>query len=257
MVLRRVDIRDLDRVLYPKIPVVVAAEYKGRVSAMLAAWWTQLSSDPPLIGVAIAPERYTYKLILKSTIYSINFLDAAHLDKTPYLGDASERFYPGKLAKAGLNISRGEALGAPIIAEASAALEMKLFRVFEAGDHDMIIGEVASIYAIGDFNGVWKLNSYRPIMYLGRTRRPAPVKRIYATCRDFDVKELEYAPGELKEQAMKRVKVMEAVEELLKKTPPSEWGRLKPVLEELMRENNLEADDVEYYIDDARRRLFK
>lgn len=41
-------------------------------------------------------------MILKSTIYSINFLDAAYLDTTPYLGDASERFYPGKLARAEL-----------------------------------------------------------------------------------------------------------------------------------------------------------
>lgn len=257
MVLRKVDLRDLDRVLYPTVPIVVAAEYKGRVSAMLAAWWTQLSSSPPLIGVAIAPERYTYKLVLKSTVYSINFLDAAHLDKTPYLGDASERFYPGKLAKAGLSILRGEVLGAPIIGEASATLEMRLSKVVETGDHDMIIGEVVSIYAIDDFNGVWKLNKYRPIMYLGRTRRPAPVKRIYVTCRDFDVKELEYAPGDLKEQAMRRAKIMETVEELLKKTPQSRWGQLKPVLEELMREDNLEADDVEYYIDDARRRISK
>ncbi|MDM7275416.1 MAG: flavin reductase family protein [Thermoprotei archaeon] len=250
-------LRDLDRVLYPTIPVAVVAGYKGKVGAMLAAWWTQLSSDPPLIGVAIAPERYTYKLILRSRVYSINFLDAAHLDKTPYLGDASERFYPSKLAKSGLTISKGGVLGAPIIAEASAALETRLSNVVETGDHDMIVGEVASIYAIENFEGVWRLEKYKPLMYLGRTRRPAPVKRIYVVCRNFDVKELEYAPGDIKESAMKRSKVMETVEELLKKTPRSEWKQLKLQLEKLMGESSLEADDVEYYIDDARRRITK
>lgn len=36
--MRKMDLRDLDRVLYPTVPIVVAAEYEGRVSAMLAAW---------------------------------------------------------------------------------------------------------------------------------------------------------------------------------------------------------------------------
>ncbi|WP_082398120.1 flavin reductase [Aeropyrum camini] len=73
--------------------------------------------------------------------YSLsNLLDFRLADKAPFLGDVSERILPGKIKEAGLNIVRGEVLGAPLIAEASAAVELELVDVVEAGDHDIFLG---------------------------------------------------------------------------------------------------------------------
>ncbi|MBE9391787.1 flavin reductase [Fervidicoccus fontis] len=41
---------------------------------MVASWWTQISVNPLLIGVSVSPERYTYKLLKKSSTFAINFL---------------------------------------------------------------------------------------------------------------------------------------------------------------------------------------
>lgn len=36
---------------------------------MLAAWWCQLSFNPPTLGVSLSPERYTYKLVKGSGVF--------------------------------------------------------------------------------------------------------------------------------------------------------------------------------------------
>jgi len=253
--LRRIDLGEAERLLYPVIPVLITSEFRGRVGGMLAAWWTQLSFKPLLVGVAIAPERFTYKLIMESKIFALNILDFNYVDKTPLLGDVSERFYKGKLAATGLTIIKGEALGAPIVAEAVASLELALSNIVEFGDHDLFVGEVKAAYAIEDFKGLWDVNVYKPLMYLGRTRRPGLVKRVYVTCRDFNVKELEYAPGPLREYSNLRVKVLDDVErvfrDLIHKGDEEKLEAIKGVL----KSYNLDPEDARFYFEEMRRKL--
>lgn len=252
--MRRVDLGAIERLLYPVIPVLVTAEYKGRVGGMLAAWWMQASFNPPILAVAIAPERYTYKLVKESGVFAFNLLDFSYVERAPYLGDVSERFLPGKLEKAGFHIVRGEVLGAPIVAEASAAVDLKLLKIVEAGDHDIFLGEAVAAYAIEDFaGGMWRLESYRPLMYLGRTRRPGPVYRVYLTPQAWERRELEYAGGDLKPLAQKRMELMEKIVEIVKRK-----GKTPEALEEarnLLRSEGLEPEDAVYLVEEASRRL--
>ncbi len=252
--LRRVDLGVLERLLYPVVPVLVTAEHGGRVGGMLAAWWMQASFNPPILAVAIAPERYTYKLVRESGVFAFNLLDFRHVEKAPYLGDVSERFLPGKLEKAGFHVIQGEALGAPIIAEAAAAVELRLVKVVEAGDHDIFLGEAVAAYAVDDFSGgMWRLKSYRPLMYLGRTRRPGPVYRVYLTPKSWERRELEYAGGELKPLAQKRIELMERIVEIVKKR-----GKTPEAIEEarnLLESEGLDPGDAVYLVEEASRRL--
>jgi len=73
----------LERLLYPVVPVLVTAEHGGRVGGMLAAWWMQASFNPPLLAVAIAPERYTYKLVRESGVFAFNLLDFRDAPRRP------------------------------------------------------------------------------------------------------------------------------------------------------------------------------
>ena len=252
--MKRVNLSLLERLLYPVVPVLVTAEYRGRVGGMLAAWWMQASFNPPILAVAIAPERYTYKLVVKSGVFAFNLLDFRHVDKTPYLGDVSERFLPGKLEKAGFHIVRGEVLGAPIVAEASAAVELRLVKRVEAGDHDIFLGEAVAAYAVEDFrDGMWRLEAYRPLMYLGRTRRPGPVYRVYITASAWERREIEYAGGDLKPLARRRFELVERVVEVVRrkgKTPEA----LREV-EDMLRSEGLEPEDAVYLVEEAYRRL--
>jgi len=249
--LRRVELVDAERLLYPVVPVVVTSESQGRVGGMLAAWWTQLSFKPFLVGVAIAPERFTYRLIVESKAFALNLLDFSYVERTPFLGDVSERFYKNKISKAGFTIVKGEVLGAPIIAEASAALEVSLVKIVETGDHDLFVGEVKAAYAIEDFTGMWTLKSYKPLMYLGRTRRPEPVKRVYVTCRDFEIKPIDYAPGHLEEYSKLRLKVLEEIEKAVRDCRDND--RLR-VISDILEKLGLDVGDAPYYLEELKRR---
>ncbi|MCE4626183.1 MAG: flavin reductase family protein [Desulfurococcales archaeon] len=252
--MRKVDLEVLERMLYPVVPVLVTAEYNGRVGGMLAAWWMQASFEPPLLAVAIAPERYTYKLVSKSRKFAFNLLDYRYVDRMPYLGDVSERFYKNKITRAGFHIIRGEALGVPIVAEASAAVELKLVDIVKAGDHDIFIGEAVAAYAVEDFeNGMWRLQEYKPLLYLGRTRRPGPVYRVYLTPKGWERREIEFARGDLKEASKRRIKVMEEIVEIVRQASSKEEA-VEHVRRYLV-ESGLEEDDAELLVDEAVRRL--
>jgi flavin reductase (DIM6/NTAB) family NADH-FMN oxidoreductase RutF len=254
LTLRRIDLGEAERLFYPVIPVVVTAKHGGRVGGMVAAWWTQVSFKPLLVAVAIAPERYTYKLVKLSGVFALNILDARHLDKFPLIGDVSERFLRGKLEKTGLRIIEGDALRAPIIADAVAAVEARVWRFYEAGDHDIVVGEVVAAYASEDFSaGMWRLEGYRPVMYLGRTRRPGPVRRVYLVVKEFDRKVVDYAPGDLARYAEARRKLLDELYKAASESSSVE--ELKAKVAEVVRRYGLEEDDTEFLLEEARRRM--
>ncbi len=249
--MRPINLKDLDRLFYPVVPVVVTAESGGRVGGMLAAWWSQLSFNPPLIGVAIAPERYTYRLIKESGIFGLNLLDFKHVDRTPYLGDVSERFLRDKIKKAGFTIFKGPALGAPLLKEASAAVEARLTKIVETGDHDLFVGRVEAAYAIDDFDGMWKLRSYRPLMYLGRTRRPGPVYRFYISAESYEKRMLEFAGDPLKRYHVLRIKAREAIFRVVREVGRADVNEVAKKLGELMKSYGLDTADLELYLKEA------
>ena len=254
MVLREIPLSVADRLLYPTIAVLVTSKYKEKIGGMMAAWWTQLSIKPLLIGVAIAPERYTYKLIKKSRIFAINILDYKYVEKTPYLGDASERFFRNKIARAGFHVVPGRSTGAPIVEEASAALELKLRDIIRTGDHDLFVGEVVAAYAVDDFsNGMWRLVEYNPLLYLGRTRRPQEVKRVYIAGKSWEKREVKYAPPPLDKAATDRIRLRNEVKEIVKQSKNTQEAIEKT--KEILRKMNLEEEDAEYLVDDIIRSL--
>ncbi|AFH42871.1 MULTISPECIES: flavin reductase [Fervidicoccus] len=63
---------------------------------MVASWWTQISVNPLLIGVSVSPERYTYKLLKKSSTFAINFLVVKYIKKLWIIGEVSERLSKSK-----------------------------------------------------------------------------------------------------------------------------------------------------------------
>ena len=250
-VLKRVDVSQAERLFYPVTPVLVTVEYNGRVGGMLAAWWTQLSFKPFLVGVAIAPERFTYKLVLEAGVYGLNILGWEFVDKAPYMGDVSERLLPGKLERAGLRFFRGEELGVPLVEGALAALEVRLVEIHRTGDHDLFVGEVVSAYAAEHFDGLWDPERHRPLMYLGRTRRPGPVYRVYLTPRGFDVKRIEFAPGELKEYSKRRINILNAVRDAVKGV--KSWDEAVNIVKGILRKHGLPEEDAIYYVDEVMR----
>jgi flavin reductase (DIM6/NTAB) family NADH-FMN oxidoreductase RutF len=110
----------------------------GEMNAMAASWVTQCSFEPPLIMVAIRKPSHTYDLIKSDGSFSLNLLDKKErriirtLEK-PFslIGD--------KLGKVG---HVEEDTGAPILRRAFTYIECKVRKIYEPGDHALVIGEV-------------------------------------------------------------------------------------------------------------------
>ena len=160
---------------YPRVATIVTAQAKGRDNAMAVAWHTSISFSPPLYGIAISPNRFTYQLIVDSKEFGINFLplDAAELvasvgGSKGQEGDKFQRF----------NIARDKPVRTtvPILKTAYAAYECKLVDDRSYGDHRLLVGEIVAVHWLkGAFTPeeILDLDKIYPILYLG--------KELYAT----------------------------------------------------------------------------
>jgi len=171
-----------DRFVYavnPRMAVLVTAfSPDGRPGGMAATWHTPLSFDPPLYGVAVAPERHTHSLIEGSGAFAVNFLPWGLLEALHTCGRVSGRDVD-KIAVLGLSVEEGIRARVPLVSEAYAALECTLEESLELGDHTLFVGRVEAVrYRRGllDRRLRPRLDSISPILYLGADEycRPDP-----------------------------------------------------------------------------------
>jgi flavin reductase (DIM6/NTAB) family NADH-FMN oxidoreductase RutF len=117
---------------------LVTARLGDKVNGMTAAWVSQVSLNPLLVMVSIAPPRYSHSLIKESGIFAINVLTSGQVELAKRFGYKSGR----KIDKfAGLDYLTA-ASGAPVLPQAYAFMDLKLVDTFTAGDHSLFVGEV-------------------------------------------------------------------------------------------------------------------
>jgi flavin reductase (DIM6/NTAB) family NADH-FMN oxidoreductase RutF len=117
---------------------VVTTRVGDRVNGMTAAWVSQVSLNPLLLMVSIAPPRFSHGLIMESRILAVNVLAHDQVDLGKRFGYQSGR----KVDKfVGLDWTAAVS-GAPILSQAYAYFDLKLVDTFPAGDHTLFVGEV-------------------------------------------------------------------------------------------------------------------
>lgn len=134
---------------------------------MAAIWCTPLSFKPPLIGVAVAPGHETYRIINQAKAFAINLVDFHFAKQVAELGETSSKRLKDKLSAVGFSFMKGKANDQPLLRDAEATLECRLFRRHRTGTHDLIIGEVVAAFAKGSFRDYWDFSRYNPLLYAG------------------------------------------------------------------------------------------
>jgi flavin reductase (DIM6/NTAB) family NADH-FMN oxidoreductase RutF len=157
---------------YPRIAVVVSAYHEGKADAMTCGWHTPLSSKPPLFAVLLSPKRFTYKLIVDSGEFAVNFMPA---DEAPLLAaiGGTKGAVIDKFATLGIARDTPLKTNAPVLADAYAAYECKLVEDREYGDHRMLVGEVVAVHWLEEafVNGeALDLKAMAPALYLGNDK---------------------------------------------------------------------------------------
>lgn len=119
---------------------VITTRAGDRVNGMTASWVSQVSLNPLLLMVSIAPARYSHDLIKQSGIFAVNVLTQEQVDLGKRFGYQSGR----RVDKfAGLEYLTATT-GAPILPQAHAYFDCRLVNTFPAGDHTLFVGEVVA-----------------------------------------------------------------------------------------------------------------
>ena len=117
---------------------IITVRTKEKINGMTAAWVSQVSLNPLMLMVSIAPARHTHNLIKESGYFAINVLAEEQENLANYFGFQSGRNVDKFKDKNYFDAPKGS----PILKDAFAFFECKVADTFKAGDHTLFIGEV-------------------------------------------------------------------------------------------------------------------
>jgi len=121
---------------------IVASAHDGRRSGLTATAVCSLALSPPRILASINVQGHTYEIVSKSRCMSVNVLAEGQQR-------LAERFAAKRAAEDTDRFIHGDwttrTTGAPILADALAALDCRVTNIIPLDSHAILIGEVADI----------------------------------------------------------------------------------------------------------------
>ena len=157
---------------YPRIAVAVSSYHNGKADVMTCGWHTPLSFKPPLYGVLLSPKRFTYKLIIDSNEFAVNFLPATSASLAAAIG-GSKGATMDKFAAFDIAHDIPLRTNAPVLAGAYAAYECRLVEDRKYGDHQLLVGEVVAVHWLVEAftaDETLDLKVIAPAFYLGNDK---------------------------------------------------------------------------------------
>jgi flavin reductase (DIM6/NTAB) family NADH-FMN oxidoreductase RutF len=136
---------DASTALFPTPAVMVTCGVE-RPNIITLAWVGTVCSNPPMVGIAVRPERYSHQLIREVGEFVVNLPTAAQVEAVDRCGNLSGRDHD-KFALCGLTAVPASKVRVPLIAECPIHLECVVRQTLSLGTHDLFIGEVVAVQA--------------------------------------------------------------------------------------------------------------
>ena len=142
------------------VTVVTMVDAKGQLSGFTANSFSSVSLDPPLVLVCVSYEARSYEHLRDQQAFTVHILD----------GDqrrVAHRFATPGLDRSAVCDWHVNERGFAVLSKFHAALECRLYREYDGGDHAIVLGRVERLYT--DDAGTDPLISYRGQLFpLGR-----------------------------------------------------------------------------------------
>ena len=135
--------------LYVMPVFLVGADVDGAPNFMVAAWGGIACSKPPMVSLAIQPDRYTCQGILKNKTLSINIPPASLVKEVDYCGVTSGSRI-NKVETCKFDIFYGKLGNAPLIEQCPINLECRVVHVLNLGSHSLIISQIEESHVSAD-----------------------------------------------------------------------------------------------------------
>ncbi len=165
--MKPIDPKIVHRLFYPSVPVVLCASYGERRSAMPVVSYASLSEEPALVGLSCFRGSSTLKTALRARCFALCILDRKYSSSVEFLGTHTGKRMKDKISASGLTPVKAKKIACYVIKESSAVVECLYMRKIKTGDHFLLVGKVAEVYASEDFDDYWRFKSYKPILYTG------------------------------------------------------------------------------------------
>jgi flavin reductase (DIM6/NTAB) family NADH-FMN oxidoreductase RutF len=127
-------------------PVVLSTVSGEKDNIITLAMVHVFSFKPPLLGVGIAPRRFSFGMFKACKDFTVNIPSKNMLKSVQVCGLKSGRTVD-KFQAAGLTKEKAEKVSAPLIAECPVNIECVKVKEVEAGDHTWFIGEIVAARA--------------------------------------------------------------------------------------------------------------
>lgn len=154
--------------LYP-LPVVLVSvsDGKGNDNILTVAWAGTVCTNPPMVGISVRPERYSYRMIRNTGEFVINLTTKELAFATDYCGVVSGRDVD-KWEKCRLTKIPGTEVKVPYIGESPVSIECRVVKTEELGSHHLFLAEVVAVHCDDrylDEKGGFHLEKAEPLVY--------------------------------------------------------------------------------------------
>ncbi|MEM0382001.1 MAG: flavin reductase family protein [Nitrososphaerota archaeon] len=141
--------------LYPQGVTVVTTSAGGILYGMTVSSFTSVSMNPPLILIAIDRSAHSYKALKEAHTFVIHLLSSDQAELSEIFAGrqkTSEKFEEGSYDVGPDSV--------PILRDPPAYLVCRKYKIYEAGDHDLILCEVLEA-------GI-RRQDFKPLIYRNR-----------------------------------------------------------------------------------------
>jgi len=126
---------------FPDPVALITVATKTRTNVMTVGWASPVSSDPPILMVSIAPQRFTHDLVLEAKEFGVSILSDDQ-KKLSELAGTLTGARTDKLARREFETFVAEKIKAPLVSGARAWFECTLHSHQTVGDHTVFYGTV-------------------------------------------------------------------------------------------------------------------
>jgi flavin reductase (DIM6/NTAB) family NADH-FMN oxidoreductase RutF len=132
-------------ILNPVPAVMITSQNsEGKANVFTVGWIGTACTRPPMITVAIRPERLSYDYIKETEEFVVNLPPASMTQIVDYVGVVSGK-REEKIEKLKLVLQPSEKVAVPSLADCPVNIECKLKSITPLGSHDLFLAEVVSI----------------------------------------------------------------------------------------------------------------
>lgn len=136
-------IRPGSTALFP-VPAVLVTCGVERPNIITLAWAGTVCSKPPMVGIAVRPERHSHHLLRTGGEFVVNLPTTLQVEAVDRCGTVSGRDHD-KFALCGLTAVPASRVRVPLIGECPIHLECVVRQVVSLGTHDLFLGEVVAV----------------------------------------------------------------------------------------------------------------